>query len=389
MLPWPSRSALTPPVALALVAACALSACSMFRGGGTPDNEPTLKTLANRKVTVDKEDVVAVNETKAIDAYRKFLDIAPAGAAALGGDAPPRRPRDGQRRQPEPGRERRGLGRARLQGRGQALPGVPEDLSRRPEQRPRPLPDGARLRAERRPRVGAEDARPAGQGLPGDALQQRDPVPARRAAVHGQELRRRREGVRDRARRHRREPVPRPLALHAGLVAVQAGPSRGRPEVVLRRARPEGRRPRRRPRARLDPGPDARRPRAGRGHVPRRQHQPGQPAGRGVDPAVHGHAGQEDLRIPRLRAARRPLHQAGASQGRGRHLQPVRAQEPAARAGAGDAGAGDPDLRADRLHQPGDRGAQGIHRALRPHAASSGASTPTAGTRRSRWSSSG
>ncbi len=74
----PSRNPLAPPAALALAAACALSACSMFRGGGTPDNEPTLKTLANRKVTVDKEDVVAVNETKAIDAYRKFLDIAPA-----------------------------------------------------------------------------------------------------------------------------------------------------------------------------------------------------------------------------------------------------------------------------------------------------------------------
>ena len=66
------------PAALAVAAACALSACGMFRGGGTPDNEPTLKTLANRKVTVDKEDVVAVNEKKAIEAYRKFLDIAPA-----------------------------------------------------------------------------------------------------------------------------------------------------------------------------------------------------------------------------------------------------------------------------------------------------------------------
>ncbi|HEY2560118.1 MAG TPA: tetratricopeptide repeat protein [Caldimonas sp.] len=61
-----------------MAAACALSACSMFRGGGTPDNEPTLKTLANRKVTVDKEDVAAVDEKKAIEAYRKFLDIAPA-----------------------------------------------------------------------------------------------------------------------------------------------------------------------------------------------------------------------------------------------------------------------------------------------------------------------
>jgi hypothetical protein len=65
--------------AAGLALACALSACSMFRGGGsTPDNEPTLKTLAKRKVTVDKEDVVAVNEKKAIEAYRKFLDIAPA-----------------------------------------------------------------------------------------------------------------------------------------------------------------------------------------------------------------------------------------------------------------------------------------------------------------------
>ena len=75
--PSPDRLALRPS-ALAVAAACALSACGMFRGGGTPDNEPTLKTLANRKVTVDKEDVVAVNEAKAIEAYRKFLDIAPA-----------------------------------------------------------------------------------------------------------------------------------------------------------------------------------------------------------------------------------------------------------------------------------------------------------------------
>ena len=69
-----------------------------------------------------------------------------------------------------------------------------------------------------------------------------------------------------------------------------------------------------------------RRPRAGRGHVPRHQHQPGQPAGRRVDPAVHDDADEEDLRVPRLRAARRALHQAGARQGRGRHLQPVRPQ---------------------------------------------------------------
>ena len=50
--PSPDRLALRPAV-LAVAAACALSACGMFRSG-TPDNEPTLKTLANRKITVDK-----------------------------------------------------------------------------------------------------------------------------------------------------------------------------------------------------------------------------------------------------------------------------------------------------------------------------------------------
>ncbi|MDQ6627766.1 MAG: tetratricopeptide repeat protein [Pseudomonadota bacterium] len=67
-----------PSLSLALAVACALSACSLWRGGGTPDNEPTLKTLAKRQVDVQKETgVVALNEGKAIEAYRKFLDIAP------------------------------------------------------------------------------------------------------------------------------------------------------------------------------------------------------------------------------------------------------------------------------------------------------------------------
>ena len=80
MLPPPSRSRrVVRPIAVVLAAALALAGCSMFRGrGSTPDNEPTLKTLANRKVTIDKEDVAAVDEKKAIEAYRKFLDIAPA-----------------------------------------------------------------------------------------------------------------------------------------------------------------------------------------------------------------------------------------------------------------------------------------------------------------------
>ncbi|MEO8921502.1 MAG: tetratricopeptide repeat protein [Caldimonas sp.] len=72
MLPKPSLS-------LALLAASLLCACSLWRGGGTPDNEPTLKTLAKRQVNVDKDSTLAAaDETKAIAAYRKFLDIAPA-----------------------------------------------------------------------------------------------------------------------------------------------------------------------------------------------------------------------------------------------------------------------------------------------------------------------
>ena len=84
MLPPRSQSRrVARPAAAVLAAAFALAGCSMFRGAGsTPDNEPTLKTLANRKVSVDKEDVAAVDEKKAIEAYRKFLDIAPAATAS-------------------------------------------------------------------------------------------------------------------------------------------------------------------------------------------------------------------------------------------------------------------------------------------------------------------
>ena len=53
-----------------------LAACASKRG--TPDTEPTLKTLAGRSVTVVKDDGVKANEAQAIEAYQKFLDIAPA-----------------------------------------------------------------------------------------------------------------------------------------------------------------------------------------------------------------------------------------------------------------------------------------------------------------------
>ncbi len=239
--PSPERLALR-PAALAVAAACALSACGMFRGGGTPDNEPTLKTLANRKVTVDKEDVVAVNEAKAIEAYRKFLDIAPAapqrseamrrigdlemdsadtqslnrtegfahGGTPVGGAAPDYK-----------------AAVARYQEYLKTYPADPNN--------DRVLYQMARAYEQ------TGDLETAQKTLdrmvkdyPATPLRQRSAFPARRAAVHDQGLRRRREGVRDRARVGRRQPVPGPLALHARLVAVQAGPPRGRAQVVPR-----------------------------------------------------------------------------------------------------------------------------------------------------------
>jgi len=60
----------------AVVLACLLTACASGRRG-TPDNEPTLKTLAGREVKVDKDGAVVATEAQAIEAYNKFLAIAP------------------------------------------------------------------------------------------------------------------------------------------------------------------------------------------------------------------------------------------------------------------------------------------------------------------------
>ena len=61
-----------------LLAAGLLCACAgQF---ATPDNEPTLKTLAARTVVVEKDRVVAASETQAIEAYRQFLAVAPKAA---------------------------------------------------------------------------------------------------------------------------------------------------------------------------------------------------------------------------------------------------------------------------------------------------------------------
>jgi TolA-binding protein len=57
-----------------LALACLLAACASRRGG-TPDNEPTLKTLAGRTVAVEKDAGVVANEEQAIAAYKKFLEV--------------------------------------------------------------------------------------------------------------------------------------------------------------------------------------------------------------------------------------------------------------------------------------------------------------------------
>ena len=64
----------TPVMPMALAAL--LSACAS-RPGGSPDNEPTLASLAARKVEVQRDSVVAVTPEQASAAYQRFLDIAP------------------------------------------------------------------------------------------------------------------------------------------------------------------------------------------------------------------------------------------------------------------------------------------------------------------------
>ncbi len=64
-----------PSHSAALLGAGLLCACAgKF---ATPDNEPTLKTLAGRTVVVEKDRVVVASETQAIEAYRQFLAVAP------------------------------------------------------------------------------------------------------------------------------------------------------------------------------------------------------------------------------------------------------------------------------------------------------------------------
>ena len=73
------RTGLTVLAASMLLAGCSWLPSSSFskRGGGTPDNEPTLRTLAKREPPLEPDRTIQADENLAIDAYRKFLDTSP------------------------------------------------------------------------------------------------------------------------------------------------------------------------------------------------------------------------------------------------------------------------------------------------------------------------
>ena len=328
-----SRLALR-PAALAVAAACALVGvrrCS--GGGGTPDNEPTLKTLAGRKV-----DGRQGRRRRRQRGARRSRPIASSSTSR-------RRRRSARKRcaasatsrwtAPTPERQRRGFAR-RHAGR-RAAPDYKAAIARYqdylktypadPGQRPRPLPAGARLRAGRRPRVGAEDARPPGQGLPGDALPQRGAVPARRAAVHDA---RTTPAPRRRSRPCSPRPTRNPYHDRSLYMHGWSQYKQGRLEDGLQSffgvldLKVAGTRRRGRPRRARRP--DAA-PTASWSRTPSASPASASPTCRAPSrsPPFIDDAGAQELRVPRLRAARRALHQAGADQGRGRHLRRLRA----------------------------------------------------------------
>jgi hypothetical protein len=61
---------------LPLLIAGGLGACAGKRSG-TPDDEPTLRSLAGREISVQQDAGIAGSEEQAIAAYRKFLEVAP------------------------------------------------------------------------------------------------------------------------------------------------------------------------------------------------------------------------------------------------------------------------------------------------------------------------
>lgn len=76
----PAAAGLRVPLLLVVVAA--LAACAGPRKAGTPDDEPTLATLAGRSVAVDTTRRIDTSEAQALAAYRDFLATAPRVADA-------------------------------------------------------------------------------------------------------------------------------------------------------------------------------------------------------------------------------------------------------------------------------------------------------------------
>lgn len=70
------RAARKLPRISAIALACLLAACA-HKPKGTPDNEPTLKTLYGRAPAIEPDQGVQSDESKAIAAYQAFLQAAP------------------------------------------------------------------------------------------------------------------------------------------------------------------------------------------------------------------------------------------------------------------------------------------------------------------------
>ena len=64
-------------LSLSLLVVAGLCGCAGNKRSGTPDNEPTLKSLAGREVMVAQDTAVKSSPAQAISAYRSFLDAAP------------------------------------------------------------------------------------------------------------------------------------------------------------------------------------------------------------------------------------------------------------------------------------------------------------------------
>jgi len=65
-----------PNLSASVLVLCMLCSCA-HKQRGTPDNEPTLKTLAARTVTVEPDQTLAASPAQAIAAYQGFLALAP------------------------------------------------------------------------------------------------------------------------------------------------------------------------------------------------------------------------------------------------------------------------------------------------------------------------